>query len=157
MCTILIFLFLGLAAVASGGSHGLCNEECVPIKDLKRYHALVLKPAPYHPPGENDYVTMFVQLTGPQDTLAIKLIGNSAEGKAFGGYVSGDLSVGHLGKKLISKEYSDKLTDKNPESKVYSFLPIKTLEEEYSVLWTLPGNISERFICIEQWSTSYCW
>lgn len=44
MSIISTILLLGLAAVVSGGSEAVCSFDCVPIKDLKSYQSLVLKP-----------------------------------------------------------------------------------------------------------------
>ena len=104
------------------------------------------------------YVTVSVQLRGPQDTLAIKLIANHPEGKAFDEIVSGRFVIkGDQSKKYINKRYWANLTDKNPESKIYSLLPIKTIEEKYSSSWILPGNITEKCILIERTSDWRCY
>ena len=158
MCIIWTVLVLGLATVASGGSASVRSYDWIPIKDLKSYHALVLKPEQYKIPGEAGYVTMSIQLIGPEDTLAIKLIGVHPEGKAFDEFVKGYFGIGDEStKKFMSKDYSDNLTDKNPESKIYSFLPLKTLEANYSTMETFPGNITEKCIPISRNSYSNSW
>ena len=157
MCTTLTILLLGLVAVTSAGSNAVCSIDCVPIKDLNHYQALVLKPTLYPTSGEDIHVKMSVQLTGPQDTLAIKLIANHPEGKAFDEIVSGSFQIqGDQSKKYLFKKYSDNLTDKKPESKLFHLRPIKALEATYSTSWTAPGNITEKYICIERVSDWHC-
>ena len=148
MYTTLTILVLGLAAVASGGSFAV-HSYCITMNYLNSSRAWVSEPDAYAISRGTGYVTLSVQLTGPQNTLAIKLIGNHPEGKPFDEIVTGFLAIGDSQtKKYMSKNYSDNLTNKNPESKVYSFLPIKRIEAMYSSLVRLPGNITQKCIPI---------
>ena len=157
MYSILTILVLGLAAVASGESYAV-HSYCIPMNYLNSSQAWVSKPDPYAVARNMGYVTMSLQLTGPEDTLAIKLIGNHPEGKAFNEIVTGFLSLGgRQSKKHMSKDYSDHLTNQNPESKVYSFLPIKTIEEEYSSWGTFPNNVTQKCIPISRSSRGGSW
>ena len=155
MYTILTILVLGLASVAYGLDYAV-HWSCIPMDSLNSSRAWVSEPDPYQISRGAGYVTMSAQLTGPQNTLAIKLIANHPEGKPFDEIVTGYLGLGGgEAKKYMSKDYEDNLTNKNPESKIYSFLPIETIEEEYTLAY--PDNITEKCIPITRASRGGTW
>ena len=157
MYTILTIVLVGWAAVASAEIYDVYSY-CIPMKYLNSSTPWISQPGGYQYRGEPGYLTMSVQLTGPEDTLAIKLIATHPQGKAFNVNARGYFRIGNQETdKTMNKDYSDYLTDKNPESKVYSFLPMKTIVEDYTLWGRFPNNVTQKCVPIERMSAPLFW
>ena len=157
MYTILTFVLVGLAAVASAEVYDVYSY-CIPMKYLNSSSPWISKPGGYQNRGEPGYLTMSVQLTGPEDTLAIKITATHPQGKPFTVNARGFFTIGNTKtEKTIDKDYEDILSDKNAESKIYSFLPIKTIEEKYTLWGKFPNNVTQKCVPIERMSAPLFW